>query len=197
MLAFSLNSYGGAMLHQRAEGQQHRGDAEVGRVHEVPHPAVHRRPQHVLAADADHDAEDHRPELVVAVEQHVDGERGDVRGQQELVQPAQAVAPVARLALIRPGADHLEAQLGGVADEDREDRPEPGLLEAEHGVAEDVEHADRDREVAQREIARIRLGLGRRGRRGRRCWTRSAGRRRWLIRGLVAVIGWTPPVRCR
>ena len=116
------------------------------------------RLQHVPSAPtADHDAEGDRPELVVGVEQHVDRERGDVRRQQERrTTPPGAVAREARAcAAVAQAAIISMHDLRGVADGQREERPGPRLLEAEHGVAEDVEDAHGDREVAQREVARV------------------------------------------
>ena len=85
------------MLTQRAEDEQRHGDAEVGRVHEVAHPAGDRRLQDVLLAHRDHHSEQDRPELVVGVEQHVDGKSGDVRRQQELVHAPRPAAEETRL----------------------------------------------------------------------------------------------------
>ena len=133
------------------EQHEHHQDPEVRRVHVVPQLAAHRGAQDPLGGHRQGDREDHHPDPVVDVDQHVQRDAGDVRREQELDQALEPAAEVARCAPLDAGADRLQHELGGVAGGDGDERPDPRLLEPEDDVPDDVEDRDRDGEPAQRD----------------------------------------------
>ena len=90
-----------------------------------------------------------RAEALVGVQQHRAGQAGDVGRQEEVDEWHDAAAEETRAAFVERALDELQPDFHRVGGRQADERLEPGLLEAEPGVAQDVEHRDRGGETAQ------------------------------------------------
>ena len=112
-----------------------------------------------LRADGHRDREGQRPQTLVGVQEHRDGQRGDVRREQEVDEPAEPPAAVARRPPVRAGVDPLEQQRVAEGDLRQVLDERVALLGEGAGRDESVERPVGDRTPDPVEIDGLQTGL--------------------------------------
>ena len=101
----------------------------------------HGHLEQLLAGDCSGSGERSDPESLIGIEQHADGEPADMSRQQKLDERAER-SEEPWPPRPRPRVNRFQQQFRAVSGGERDQRRRPGLLEAEHGVAENVERCD-------------------------------------------------------